>query len=402
MATMTSSTLETEIPSLPDRHDAPASPRPRTTRVLHVINGEHYAGAERVQDLLALRLPRQGFDVSFACIKPGQFGEVRQSHSSPIYPMPMRHKLDLRLALELAALVRREGFELIHTHTARSALVGSIASRVAGVPMVHHVHSPATADTEHPLRNRMNAAAERLSVRRASAVIAVSNSLARYVDERRLSRQPAYVVPNGVRARGALSQRTTPTGRWTLGAMALFRPRKGVEVLLEAMGLLVGEGHDVHLRAIGAFETSDYENEVKQLAERLGLSERITWRGFQRNIDGELAATDLFVLPSLFGEGMPMVLLEAMAVGVPVVATRVEGVPELVRDRTDGVIVEAASAPSLAEGLKQVMSGAVDWQALRTSAHQRQVEQFSDVCMSRSVADIYRNVLAGHRPVRSS
>ena len=77
-----------------------------TVRVLHVINGEHYAGAERVQDLLAAGLGPLGFDVSQACLKPGQFAAMRQAQSVPLHEVPMRNRFDLRPALKLARLVR--------------------------------------------------------------------------------------------------------------------------------------------------------------------------------------------------------------------------------------------------------------------------------------------------------
>ncbi len=373
----------------------PRTPPRATTRrrVLHVINGEHYAGAERVQDLLALRLPRLGFQVSFACLKPGEFARSRQSHSSTIYDVPMWHRYDLLPALKLAKLARSEHFEIIHTHTPRSALVGSMAARLAGVPWVHHVHSPALADTTHALRNRANAIVERCLLRRADALVAVSQSLGQYVEAQRLGSDRPRVIPNGVRTRGPLSPRQTPTTRWTLGAVALFRPRKGLEVLLHAMSSLAAEGYDVHLHAVGKFESPKYEAEIKRVAVELGLESRIEWRGFQRNVDGELANVDVFVLPSLFGEGMPMVLLEAMAGGVPVVATRVEGVEELIDDGASGVIVEPGSAASLTHGLRRILDRQLDWQSLRAAALGRQVAEYSDLAMARRIADLYRELL---------
>ena len=76
-------------------------------RVLHVINGEHYAGAERVQDLLAGSLPGLGFEVSQVCLKPGRFTAMRETKSAPLYEAAMRNRFDLRPAWKLARLVRR-------------------------------------------------------------------------------------------------------------------------------------------------------------------------------------------------------------------------------------------------------------------------------------------------------
>ena len=103
---------------------------------------------------------------------------------------------------------------------------------------------------------------------------------------------------------------------------------------------------------------------------------------------------DLFVLPSLFGEGLPMVLLEAMAAGVPVVAARVEGVPEAIRDGIDGLLVPPGSAEHLARAVASVVRGEVDWAAWRASASARQAEHFSDRSMAAGVAKVYDRVLA--------
>ena len=209
-----------------------------------------------------------------------------------------------------------------------------------------------------------------------------------------LAQQRTFVVHNGVPTRGPLTPRPTPEGKWTLGCVALFRPRKGLEVLLESLARLRAAGRDVALRAVGSFETPAYELQIRQLADRLKLAGAIDWRGFSSNVNAELERMDLFVLPSLFGEGLPMVILEAMAAGTPVIGTRVEGVPEAVRDGLDGLIAAPGDAEDLARAIGRVMQGAVDWQALRTSAHQRQAERFSDRSMAAGVARVYRRVLA--------
>jgi glycosyltransferase involved in cell wall biosynthesis len=198
-----------------------------------------------------------------------------------------------------------------------------------------------------------------------------------------------------------LPRRAAPTGVWTLGTVALYRPRKGLEVLLDALAHLKSQGLPVHLRAVGTFESADYEAKIKARVEQLDLGSVIDWRGFQRDVNRELAAMDLLVLPSLFGEGLPMVILEAMAAGVPVVGTRVEGVPEAIRDGQDGLIAAPGDAAGLARAIEQVVRGAVDWAALRESAHQRQAEQFSDASMAAGVAAVYDAVLCEQRKRKS-
>lgn len=366
----------------------------RTLRVLHVINGEHYSGAERVQDLLGLRLPEFGVEVGFACVKPGKFVTARQSVRCRLHEAAMGSRFDLRAAWRLASVVRRERYEILHAHTPRSLMVARAAAALTGTPLVYHVHSPTSRDTTHSLRNWLNSAAERWSLGGVGRLICVSHSLGEHMRAQGFAPETICVVPNGVPCVHEVAPRVTPSGTWTLGMVALFRPRKGLEVLLAALAKLRSQGYDVRLRAIGPFETSDYQASIQQLMHELDLTPHIDWIGFTRAIPAELNRLDLFVLPSLFGEGLPMVLLEAMAAGVPVVSTNVEGVPEAVRDGIDGLIATAGDADALAQAIERVLTGQCDWQALRASALERQREQFSDRSMAAGVAAVYRELLA--------
>ncbi|TWU30065.1 glycosyltransferase [Bythopirellula polymerisocia] len=374
--------------------DEPFAPAVSTQRVLHVINGEHYSGAERVQDLLAQELPQFGYDVTFACVKPDRFPEVRMSRTTQLYRTPMRSRFDWQCGRKLAELIRQEDYALVHAHTPRSLLAGAIAARLADVPLVYHVHSPTGKDSTRWLQNVVNAKLEHWLLRRASRLITVSPSLQELMISQGFAPQKISYVPNGVPGVEEFS-RTRPTGQWTLGMAALFRPRKGIEVLLEALDLLRADGHDVRLRAIGPFETHGYQCEVMGIAEKLGITGLITWTGFVSDIHAELRKVDLFVLPSLFGEGLPMVVLEALAAGVPVVASAVEGIPSAVRQGVDGLLVEPGNATGLAAAIGEIVrdDSPFDYESLCRHARSQHSANFSASAMAGSVAQVYREIL---------
>jgi glycosyltransferase involved in cell wall biosynthesis len=362
-------------------------------RTLQVINGEFYSGAERVQDLLALRLPALGWASDFACLKPGRFPDQRRARDAALHRLPMGSRLDLGCGVRLAALVRREGYRLLHTHTPRAAMVGRIASLLAGVPMVHHVHSPTARDTTERWRNHLNRITESWSLTGVPRLIAVSASLRDQLRADGVDAARIRVVPNGVPGPDRLPGRAAPEGTWTLGCIALFRPRKGLEVLLAALARLRAQGRAVRLLAIGPFETADYEAAMHALAAELGIADAIEWAGFTADVDAALRRMDTMVLPSLFGEGMPMVVLEAMAAGVPVVASAVEGTPEVIEDGRSGLLVPPGDAGALAASLGGLLDGRPDWSALRAAAFRRQHEHFSDAAMAAGVARVYAEVL---------
>jgi glycosyltransferase involved in cell wall biosynthesis len=336
--------------------------------------------------------------VGFVCVKPRRFAAARETKDAPLVEMPMRGRFDLRVVKRIASIAVNEGYDLIHAHTPRTALVGRLAARRIGVPFLYHVHSPAGRDSTRQFINRINAMVEWAAVRDADRLIAVSPSLRQYMITGGIASDRVVCVPNGVPALGNAHDRVSPTGTWMLGTVALFRPRKGVEVLLESLAAMRSRGIDVRLRAVGGFETEAYEWAIHALADKLGLSEAIDWIGFTRGVNRELAKMDVFVLPSLFGEGLPMVVLEAMAAGVPVVASHVEGVPDAVQHRQTGLLVDAGSVSQLSRAIEEMVSGRVDYAAYSHSARRRHAEFFSDATMAAGVHAVYRDVLQGRSP----
>ncbi len=362
-------------------------------RVVHVINGEYYSGAERLQDLLASRLPTFGYQAEFVCLRPGLFPQARMSTEVPLLSLPMRGRWDLRPARRLAEYLRGEKIGLLHAHTPRAALITAWTCRRTGVPWVYHVHSPAARDSTASFKNRLTALVERFCIRGARAVIAVSESLRRQMASSSCDATRLHVVHNGVPLADRPRSSEPPRGCWALGTTALFRPRKGTEVLLHALARLRDWGLPVRLLAVGPFETPEYEAHLKALVRELRLTAAVDWLGFRRDVAEQMRCMDLFVLPSLFGEGLPMVVLEAMGLGLPVIASAVEGIPEAVRDGVDGVLVPPRDVPALASAVARFIRGELDWATMAHNARLRQQASFSDLSMARGIAQVYDRVL---------
>jgi glycosyltransferase involved in cell wall biosynthesis len=371
-------------------------------RVLQVINGEHYSGAERVQDLLAQRLPEFGFSVDFACVKPGCFARRRECRQAAVWELPMRARMDMRPVWQLIRIARRINAVLLHAHTPRSLIVARLAAMISGLPVVYHVHSPTARDSTRALRNWLNNTTERLSLRGVDRLITVSRSLAEHMRGEGVEPGRIVTVTNGVPAARCTVDRAIPQGTWTVGTVALFRPRKGFEVLLESIASLRQQAVPVRLRAVGGFESAEYETAMRRRADQLGIHADIDWVGFTRDVDAQWSRMDVFVLPSLFGEGLPMVVLEAMAARVPVIATRVEGVPEAIDDGVEGILVEPSDSAGLARQIRRLIEHPQRWLAYRDRAYQRYRLEFSDRRMAQGVAEVYHGVLADSaRPART-
>ncbi len=376
--------------------DATSAVQPPVTlgRVLHVVNGEHFSGAERVQQLLGKQLPWFGFEASIACVKPGKFPELCDLPSEQVFAARMQGRCDLRVVGQLARQVVERHIDVLHAHTPRTALVTALVSMRTGVPWVYHVHSPTARDSTRGFINRANHLLELVSIRGCQQLITVSRSLRHEMLSRGVPRSRLSVVPNGVPAIEPIvpgDRQDKPA--WKLGLIALMRPRKGVEVALQAMHLIKQQQLPITLELIGGFETEDYRKHILDLIHSLRLQEHVQWSGFTNDIATAIRRLDAMVLPSLFGEGMPMVVLEALAAGVPVIATRVEGTPEVVRDGVEGLLAEPTCARSLADKIVQLCGDRHAWGAMSQRAVQRHRSHFSDQHMANRVARVYRRLL---------
>lgn len=361
--------------------------------VLHIINGEFYSGAERVQDLLVQRLPGFGYRPFVGCLKPDRFRLFCQCPQSRVFDFPMASRIDLRQTRRLRTFLRTHRIALLHSHTPRSAMIARVLSLHSALPRVHHFHSPTSGDTENSVRNTVNTVIERLSTIGTKRFIAVSQSVARWAQRIHVPASRIRVVPNGVPPLAHCAAART-RGPCVVGVVALFRPRKGIEVLLEAVRDVVERGTDLQLLAVGEFETDAYAREIRSLAGRLGIDRRIVWRGFQKEVAAELAKMDLFVLPSLYGEGLPMVILEAMSAGLPVIASRVEGIPEVVRHESSGIIVAPGRVAALADAMHRLAGDHRLRRRLGAAARRRHASHFTDTVMAARVAGIYDDLLA--------
>lgn len=385
--------IEQEAPTLLPLHPVASA------RVLHVINGEHYSGAERVQDLLAARLPDEGITADLVALKPGLFAEARRS-SARLSTLPMRGRLDFRVVGQLKQLVQRHNYQILHAHTPRTALVSAIAARALHMPWVYHVHSPVSRDSGRGLQNRINSWVERFSLRSATRVIVVSPTLEPYMRGRGVSVDRLVCVPNGV----PVVQQKGPTNRdanqdkdsFEIGMVALFRPRKGTEVLIDAVAEVLSRGCDVRLKLVGGFETPEYQQQITQQIAQRNISASVQFTGFTTDVASQLGSLNAMALPSLYGEGLPMVVLEAMAAGVPVIASRVEGTGAAIEHGVSGLLVEPNNAGELSNAIEQLVNGARDARALAAQARVRHAERFSDIAMARGVATVYRQLLEEH------
>jgi glycosyltransferase involved in cell wall biosynthesis len=355
--------------------------------VLWLIKGLGPGGAERLLVGAAGRIERDRFDVSAAYLLPGKdhlVGELREAGVRSVC-LGARGDLDPRWVARLRRLVLDRRIDLVHAHSP-VASVGArlgVGSRAAIVTTEHN-----TWDRYRPATRRANAA----TFARQQAVIAVSDEVARSIGRR--PGPPVEVIPNGVDAealRAAALPREAarrelglPPDGAVVGTIGGVTAKKGHVDLVRAAARLVRSLPDARVAIVGLEIDA---GPVRDAIAAAGLQHRVLLAGYRRQAARLLLAFDVFTLASRY-EGMPLSLLEAMAVGLPVVATRVGGIPEVVTSGRDGLLVAPDDDVALAAAWAALVADPARRASLGAAAV-RTAERFSLGETVRRTQDVY-------------
>jgi glycosyltransferase involved in cell wall biosynthesis len=261
----------------------------------------------------------------------------------------MRGPWDPRALLALVRLIRREGVDLVHTHSSVDAWLGGLAARLARVPVVRTRH------VSIPIRRGGRLVYTRLADRVITSAEAIRRMvIAAGVAPARVVAMPAGVdlarFPFGRRApelRSALG-----LGAPVIGSVAMFRGSKGHAELLEAFTRLRARHAHATLLLVG---DGVRRAALEQRVWESGLAPAVVFTGFRSDVGELLGAMDCFVLASTRTEGVPQSVLQAFAAGVPVIARATGGIPEVVRDGVTGTLVSDAEPAALADAVLGVL-----------------------------------------------
>ena len=290
---------------------------------------------------------------------------------------------DLITLVRLFVLMKRERPDIVHTHTAKAGALGRLAARMAGVPVVVHTFHGSVFDGYFgPRVAGFFQWVERMLARSTDAIVAVSERVAADLIERRIAtREKIAVVPLGLELdrfrdvelhRGELRRELgLPLQARLVGCVGRLVPIKDLPTLLRAMvELAVAQPEAVLLVAGDGPERPALERQ----AHRLGLGSRVRFLGFRDDLERIYADLDVAVNCSL-NEGTPVSLIEAMAAGVPVVATSVGGTPDLLEEGRLGKLVPPAEPTALGAGLSEILSSTNGRLERITSRARRSVTQ---------------------------
>jgi len=305
----------------------------------------------------------------------------------------------VRDVLALAALYRRikQGhYDVVHTHISKAGVLGRLAAKWAAAPAIVHTYHGKVEELEGGSpASRVYVACERRVARAAHALIGVSEAIEEHLLGMGVGTAEQYrVIPNGIDLEwfGPEAEWPRPEGlhgQPLIGCVCSLTREKGVDVLLRAMGPLVQSYPQLQLCVVG---DGPLRAELEREARQLGVGEHVVFAGIAPDVRPWLAAFDLFVLPSRT-EGTPRALLEAMAMGTAVVATRTGGTPEIVENGVTGVLVEPEDASDLGRGIGGMLGDATRREALAEAGHERVQTGFGLGGMVEGVSAVYEACL---------
>jgi glycosyltransferase involved in cell wall biosynthesis len=312
---------------------------------------------------------------------------------------------DLLATLRLARLIRRERPQILHTHTAKAGTVGRVAAVIAGRArppiVVHTFHGHVLRGYFGPLRSRVFSVLERRLARATTVLVAVGPQVRDDLVELGVATPERFAV---VRLGIELEERVAsvdgraetrrylgiPADRFAIGWVGRMTSVKRTDDVLEGFRLLRDRGVEATLCLVGDGPDRPH---LEQRAHELGIARDTLFLGYQEDVGPLYAAFDALVLPS-GNEGTPVSVIEALAAAKPVVATRVGGIPDVVRDGEDGFLVEIGATEELADRLARLAGDPELRERLGSAGRERVIPRYA---VGRLVADVdrlYRSLLA--------
>lgn len=403
------------VPVMAERVEAVYQEAARV-RVLHVhtlpvISG---SGLNVLETMKAQR--DAGMRVELACAPPQELADGKDRQASGLIDLAVQAHLavrplrqlrraiqpwqDARAVLELWQLCRRQRYTIVHTHNSKAGVIGRLAARLAGVPVIlHTVHGFAFHEAERPWRRGLYRCLERVAASWCDRLIFISQPLWDWAVRARIASPQRFVkIYSGVdvaafRVPGDTAALRASFGFGAqdvvVGEIAKLWEGKGQAVLLRAVAQLAPRWPQVKVLIVG---DGPLRGTLKQLAGELQLADRVVFTGFRTDVAALTHALDIAVLPSLF-EGMGRAILEAQAAGKPIIGSRVGGIPDLIEDRVNGLLVPPGDVAALAAALAQLCQDAGLRERLGRGAQQRLDTRFDVATMAGQVIQLCDTLL---------
>jgi glycosyltransferase involved in cell wall biosynthesis len=354
-------------------------------KILQICSARSIGGGERYLADLSNSLFGRGHDVFIALAPDAPLkDELSAVPKDNILFSRMRNALDVFSAFELADFVRRNDIEIIHGHLARDYPLAAFAARLAKKPFV------LTRHVLFPLKRL-----QKLILKKVGGIIAPSNAIADSLEKQNLfSTDKITIIRYGINLEHFSQLEKTLNEIFIVGTIGHLAPIKGHDIFVRAAEIVLKTQKNIRFIIVGEDKSHSGENrrELEDLITRLDLKSKIELAGWTDDVRPFLQKFDLFVSAAR-AEAFGLVMVEAMAYGLPVIATGSEGALEIIEDGASGVLVPNEDAEIMAEKILELFDNKEKRELLIRNARQRVEEHFSLERMVTKTEEFYRRVL---------
>jgi glycosyltransferase involved in cell wall biosynthesis len=375
-------------------------PRNGALNVLHLIAPTHFGGAEQVVLNLAGSIDRSRFNITVGAFinvhfPKNEFLARLEEEHIPYRIFWLRRTVDVDNIARLVKLIRTRDIDIIHTHGYRSDIIGLLAARISSRPIIATIHGFVPINS----KLRFYEQVDLIALRFFDRILPVSDHIREVLRKSGISQKRITTVRNAIAAKDAAEPGPKisrsrlsflkPAGDFLIGIVGRLSPEKNIPGFLDVARRLAGKYDHLRFVVVGDGPERDC---LEGLATRLKLDGKVRFTGFVEEMEGIYALLDMLVISSST-EGIPLTVLEAMHHGIPVVSTRVGGIPEIIESGVNGLIVEAGDMKALSNAVESLIVDSRKYMAISLNARERVRRDFNRLSWTRKIQECYTSVI---------
>lgn len=363
--------------------------------ILLVIDNIEFGGGER-GFLQVARGLKNRFEFFVAAMPGGAFHQEIEELGIPFVPMDVSRRISLKPIRQIRNFVKANEVDIVHSQGARADFFARLAGRIANVPhILSTIQMPIEGFDVGILRKKIYLFLDRLSGRFVERFIVVSEALQRLlIQDRGVPVQRVVKIYNGIEANlyQPLAKHTDLRNEWgipatipLIGAVGRLVWQKGFEFFMKAIPEILQSSPEAKFLIVG---DGPLRAQLEKLAQSLNIYDSIIFTGFRSDIRQILSTIDVLMVPSLL-EGLPMIILEGMAMAKPIVATNIDGITEQISHEREGILVPARKPEALAGAVLKIIESDELATALGRAARKKVETSFSVEHMVRETEKVY-------------
>jgi glycosyltransferase involved in cell wall biosynthesis len=362
-------------------------------KILMLNEIKDWGGGEVLTLDLAAALIKAGVDLTLGCNRKSVLAERAQEMDVPVITFPMRNELDIFAVIYISNLIHKKKFDIIHTHTMRDHVLGSLAAKQGGKTgsvRTQHIHFP-----ENP-----SFMAQLAYKKWTDVIVCNSDFIKKDLEKAGIDNSLLRVVHNGIDfdrigdgedSENIRDEFEIPEGCPVIGCAGSLFKTKGQEHLIKAFPAILKKYPDARILIAG--DGSERKN-LEKLSESIEGGQKIIFAGKRKDMANIMKSIDIMVVPSVWEEPFGLVNVEAMYAGVPVIASNVGGIPEIIEDSKTGLLVPPGDEAAIANAVIKLLEDNDLKNRIIKNARERAENYFSSERMAKDMIKVYEDVLA--------